>query len=63
MDVLVIRSTQMDRVKDFLTELGLEFVQEKHGNGPVHYACERNGFVPEVYPASKTESVRFLEEK
>lgn len=63
MNVMVIRTTDMERVKDFLTDMGLEFVQEKHGTGPVHYACERGDFVLEVYPAKKTESVRFIGEQ
>ncbi|WP_439143836.1 VOC family protein [Planktotalea sp.] len=29
--------------------IGLTFVKEKHGNGPVHYAHESQGLVLEIY--------------
>ena len=31
--------------------ISLELVEEKHGNGPTHWACERDGAVLEVYPS------------
>ena len=49
-DVYVMRVEEIDKVKDFLSYFGLIFVKEKHGNGPEHYACEKNGKVLEIYP-------------
>jgi hypothetical protein len=30
--------------------LGLTFMKEQHGDGPVHLACEQDGQVIEIYP-------------
>lgn len=50
MKVFVIRTNRLPEVLTFYQSLGLEFVEEKHGKGPVHYACESNGVVFEIYP-------------
>lgn len=64
MKVLVIYTDKVEEVRDFLTGMGLEFVEEQHGSGPVHFACERDQFVLEVYPSKDgTDAVRFLKEK
>jgi hypothetical protein len=34
----------------FYEALGLTFTEEQHGAGPVHFACEQEGFVIELYP-------------
>jgi predicted enzyme related to lactoylglutathione lyase len=34
----------------FYKALGLNFVQEQHGNGPTHYSCELGGAIIEIYP-------------
>ena len=52
---LVIRATEQGKVLKFFEQLGLEFVPEKHGNGPLHYACERNGVVLEIYQSTKND--------
>lgn len=58
--VLVVRTHEMERVKTFFEGLGLEFVEEQHGKGPVHYACEQNEHVLEIYPVgSKKEGAEF----
>ncbi len=59
--VLVIRAVDMERVLEFFQQLGLEFVEEKHGRGPVHYACDQNGVVFEIYPSAKNDSLKFIE--
>ena len=56
MKTLVIRATRLEEVLSFFQTLGLEFVKEKHGSGPEHYACERNGVVFEIYPSRKNDS-------
>jgi predicted enzyme related to lactoylglutathione lyase len=42
-------------LREFLRALGLEFVTEQHGTGPVHYATRVGGLVLEIYPDSQTE--------
>jgi lactoylglutathione lyase len=48
--LLVIKTHQIDMLKDFYQALGLSFIVEKHGNGPEHYSCDLDGTVMEIYP-------------
>lgn len=52
-DVYVLYTDDVEAMLDLFTGLGLCFQEEKHGAGPVHFACERDGKVFEIYP-SKT---------
>lgn len=61
MEVFVIKTEEVERTLKFFTQLGLNFVQEKHGNGPIHYACEQNGVVFEIYPKGREEGFKFIE--
>lgn len=45
---MYVRDIEESRV--FYEGLGLAFVKEKHGNGPVHYSSEHDGMVFELYP-------------
>lgn len=51
---LVLRTQDMDEVVAHLRDMGLTFVKEQHittnESGSVHYACEVNGKVLEIYP-------------
>ncbi len=65
LNLVVIRSTDIDRLRDFYSALlGVEFVPEKHGDGPRHYSCQLGDVVLEIYPARDNvpsqESVGFL---
>lgn len=51
LSLMVLRTAQLDAMLQFYRALGLTFVEEKHGSGPMHYACEMNGMVIELYPA------------
>lgn len=35
---------------EFYRMLGLSFIEEKHGKGPVHYSSSSNGVIIEIYP-------------
>ena len=61
--VFVIKTAELEKTRAFFETLGLTFVEEKHGKGPVHYACERNGVVFEIYPQGKDglDSFKFIE--
>jgi catechol 2,3-dioxygenase-like lactoylglutathione lyase family enzyme len=51
-DLLVLYVADIEASRGFYELLGLEFVREKHGDGPVHYAAELpGGMVLELYPA------------
>lgn len=52
-NLLVIRVSELERSRQWYEELGFSFAREQHGNGPIHYAAERDGFVFELYPASQ----------
>lgn len=54
LNLVVIRSANLEIAISFYKILGLNFEREKHGNGPVHYSCVMNGIVFEIYP-TKTE--------
>ncbi len=60
--VFVIRTPEMARVVDFFQSMGLGFVEEQHGDGPVHHACARHDALLEIYPGEKS-SARFYEPK
>ncbi|WP_232667014.1 VOC family protein [Pseudonocardia sp. TRM90224] len=50
--LLVIYTERLDACRDFYGSLGLVFVRERHGAGPVHFAAELpGGLVVELYPA------------
>jgi predicted enzyme related to lactoylglutathione lyase len=48
--LLVLRTKQLERLRDFYTLLGVSFVPERHGDGPLHYAGDLAGAVLELYP-------------
>ena len=60
--VLVIKTHKVEKAVEFFTAFGMSFVKEKHGKGPDHYACEIDGKVFEIYPASEDakEPLSFL---
>ena len=50
LNLIVIRSVNTDVSLAFYNALGLDFVQEQHGTGPLHYSCELDGTVVEIFP-------------
>jgi predicted enzyme related to lactoylglutathione lyase len=50
LSLLVLKTDQIERVRDFYAGLGLQFRKERHGTGPVHFAAEAGGIVLEIYP-------------
>ena len=50
LNLLVIRSPDIDRAVTFYEKLGIKFERHSHGKGPKHYASETGGFVFEIYP-------------
>ena len=50
LSLLVLRCRDIEVSKAFYETLGLSFIREKHGNGPIHYSCEYEGMVFELYP-------------
>ena len=52
LSLLVLRSANPSATLGFYETLGLDFVEEKHGGGPVHFSCNIGDWVLEIYPAS-----------
>lgn len=43
LNLLVLRTDDLEKSRDFYAALGLAFEKHKHGTGPSHYACESGG--------------------
>ena len=57
LNLVVIRSPDIDRSAAFFGEIGLLFERHSHGSGPQHYTSEVDGLVFEIYPLTpKTRS-------
>jgi predicted enzyme related to lactoylglutathione lyase len=55
LNLLVLRAEDPERLCEFYAALGLSFVREQHGKGPVHHASQIGGLVFEIYPRGKDE--------
>jgi len=54
LNLIVVRSADLDRAERFYRALGLHFERHRHGTGPEHLAAQPHagGYVFEIYPAS-----------
>lgn len=50
LNLLVIRSVDIDAAARFYAVVGLHFNRHTHGSGPEHYASEDSEVVFEIYP-------------
>ncbi len=57
LNLIVIRSLEPSRTLNFYQKLGMNFQQEQHGSGPVHWAADLDGIVLEIYPAKSANEV------
>jgi lactoylglutathione lyase len=55
LNLVVIRSTDIDRAVTFYRMLGMRLTQHSHGNGPVHYTSETADLVFELYPLASRQ--------
>jgi catechol 2,3-dioxygenase-like lactoylglutathione lyase family enzyme len=55
LNLVVIRSPDLERSAGFYRGLGLSFQKHRHGSGPEHLTCELGAVVFEIYPR-KAES-------
>lgn len=53
LNLLVIRANDPSTLVSFYSQLGLDFVEEKHESGPTHFSCNIGGSVFEIYPLGK----------
>lgn len=52
LNLVVIRSADLDRAARFYGALGLRLARERHGQGPEHLAGRAGAAVFEIYPAA-----------
>ncbi|MDA1231489.1 MAG: hypothetical protein O2856_12000 [Planctomycetota bacterium] len=57
LNLIVIRSLEPSRTVQFYGMLGMDFQEEQHGSGPVHWAADLDGIVLEIYPAKSADEV------
>lgn len=58
LNLLVLRTANLEELRTFYTALGARFEKERHGGGPVHYASKLDDdFVLELYPCSDASKV------
>ena len=50
LNLIVLRSSDIDRASVFYSKLGLQLTKHRHGKGPEHYAASFGGTVFELYP-------------
>jgi len=56
LNLLVIRTRHIERLKNFCSALGIVFQAEQHGTGPLHYAGNLSDeLVLEIYPLADSE--------
>ncbi len=57
LSLVVIRSANIEAALNFYRVIGLNFVQEQHGSGVIHYSCDLNGIVLEIYPLQASSPI------
>ncbi len=57
--LLVIKTNQLEKQKQFYETLGLVFQKEKHGKGPTHFSTvlKNKNMVFEIYPLPKSQTI------
>ena len=54
--LLVLKTRQLDVLREFYSALGIELTREKHGEGPLHFAGRIGDSILELYPLSTEPS-------
>jgi predicted enzyme related to lactoylglutathione lyase len=52
LNLVVLRSPDLNRAVAFYSKLGLQFTKHRHGTGPAHFSAELAGTIFELYPQS-----------
>ncbi len=50
LNLVVLKSPDIERAAAFYSLLGLKFSRHRHGSGPEHFAATLSGIVFELYP-------------
>ena len=57
LSLLVLKTRQMEILRDFYSDVGIKFDDEKHGTGPTHFAGQLKDTVFEIYPLADGDQV------
>ena len=57
LNLLVLKTDDVERLRDFYASLGFEFVEEQHGSGPRHFSAPMGEGILEVYPLPEGATV------
>ena len=55
--LIVLKTNDVEQLKDFYTQLGLDFEKHQHGKGVEHYAARVGKIVFEIYPLPKSQLI------
>jgi lactoylglutathione lyase len=55
--LFVLKTRQIEKLLVFYRSIGIEFVEEQHRKGPLHYSGKLGETVFELYPATEDDSV------
>ena len=57
MSLIVLRTATIETMLVFYGALGLVFVQEQHGTGPIHYSTALGDVIMEIFPAETGQAL------
>ena len=57
LNLLVIKTHQLDKIKAQYELLGFDFIYHNRGNRPFHYSAELDGLIFEIYPLPKNKLI------
>lgn len=60
LNLLVLRSSDLEKSVGFYNLLGLSFVEEKHDSGPKHYSSQIGQLVFELYPLGEKDPTHHI---
>lgn len=60
LNLVVIRTADLDRACCFYEVLGLKLQREQHGKGPLHFSADVDGITFEIYPQGSDPSTAGL---
>ena len=55
LELIVLKSHEIEIIKSFYENIGISFLKEKHGNGIEHYSSLNIEPAIEIYPSNKNE--------
>ena len=55
--LLVLKTYDVDSVRQFYQSLGLTFTEERHGSGPLHFSAPMGDGIIELYPLPSDQAV------